>query len=73
MPQVWELQEQAEADEAKHEVDLLLQEHLEGAQDMEIEEVESFAQELQTMVPKKALLNTHDPRINGARHPLNRI
>ena len=51
VPQVWELHEQAEADEANHEVDLLLQEHLEGAQDVEIEEVESFAQELQTMAP----------------------
>ena len=51
MPQVWELQEQAEADEANNEVDLLLQEHLEGAQDVEIEEVESFAQELQSMAP----------------------
>ena len=51
VPQVWELQEQAEADEANNEVDLLLQEHLEGAQDVEIEEVESFAQELQSMAP----------------------
>eukprot|EP00966_Prymnesium_polylepis_P211420 4895988-Prymnesium_polylepis.1 len=29
----------------------LLAEHLEGAQDVEIEEVESFTQELQTMAP----------------------
>ena len=51
VPQAWELQEQAEEDAANGEMDLLLQEQLEGAQNLEIEEVESFAQELQAMAP----------------------
>jgi hypothetical protein len=50
VPQAWELQEESEANEANREVDLLLQEKLEGAQDVEVEEVESFEQELQSMV-----------------------
>ena len=51
VPQAWELQEESEANEANREVDLLLQEKLEGAQDVEVEEVESFEQELQSMAP----------------------
>ena len=51
VPQAWELQEQAEDDAANGEVDLVLQEQLESAQNLEIEEVESFTAELQQMAP----------------------
>ena len=51
VPQAWELQEQADDDAANGEVDLVLQEQLESSQNLEIEEVESFTEELQKMAP----------------------
>lgn len=51
VPEAWEQQEQAAADEAAGEVDLVLQEQLESGQSLELEEVGSFAEELQQMAP----------------------
>ena len=51
VPEAWLLQEQAEADEAAGERDLLLHEQLESGASLEMEEVESFEAELQQMVP----------------------
>lgn len=57
VPQAWELQEQAEGDAENGEVDLVLQEQLESNQSLEVEEVESFAEELQLMAPFAADAN----------------
>ena len=52
VPEAWELQEQADADAARGEHDLLLQEQLESlGQELELEDVDSFEQELQQMHP----------------------
>ena len=52
VPEAWELREQAEEDAARGEHDLLLQEQLESlGQELELEDVDSFEQELQQMHP----------------------